>query len=166
MFTFLRSKPKTDKNYLFDFKVVLLAGLIKMGYTLVTSYLILPNQSASAAELSPFGSDPLVIFLFIVLAMPVIETLFLQFGVFEVALQLSKSRKSKIIAFLLSSFLFGLLHFNGFTFFVIQVLSGAIYAYLYLFVKANCKMHAFFVTFLVHALHNFVGFMVNEVLHL
>ncbi|MFT6215965.1 MAG: membrane protease YdiL (CAAX protease family) [Roseivirga sp.] len=167
MYNSLRSKSKIDKSYLFDFKVVLLAGLIKIAYTAIFSYLIIPeNGQLSAAQLSPFGENSIVISLSAVIIIPALETFLFQFGVIEIGLQLNKSRKSKLIALLVSSLLFGLVHYTSASFFFVQILSGAIYASLYLFAKSNCKTHAYLITFIVHAGHNFVGYLINEVFHL
>ncbi len=146
-----------------DLKWFLFAFLVKLAYTALVSYLILPEQS-NGSSISPFGENLYTIFFYVVVLIPALETFFFQFGIIELITQSNKGTTRVLIALVSSGILFGLMHFSSLEVFLAQIISGLMYASFYWFAKQRLCINAFLFTFLIHASHNSVGFILNELL--
>ena len=80
-----------------DIKWFLLALAIKVAYTILVSYVILPEKSEISSA-SPFGENLYLVFLIVVFLIPALETLIFQCAVIELMTQSSKSKRRKLMA--------------------------------------------------------------------
>lgn len=94
-------------------------------------------------------------FLMVVFIAPVIETLIFQYALIESIRQ----RIQPLYACFLSAFAFALVHFYSIYYFLFALISGLIFAYLYLLDKSVIKATLLVLT--AHILYNLLAYMIR-----
>lgn len=129
--------------------------IVKITFTIITT----PDSNVSIDLPSPFGESRSDIFLYSILIIPLIETLFFQVMVFEIGLNLTKSKPALVFMILLSSVLFALFHFQSLELLIIKLVGGLFYALSYYYARQKLRVNALLFTFGIHSLHNLYGFL-------
>jgi len=109
------------------------------------------------------GKNPLWVFFLTVILAPVVETFIFQYGIIELSLWI-RSRFTKEIAIILSALVFGMEHGYNTIYMVLAIIMGAALAFYYLLFKKYTTGFAVAAIMVLHALLNFVNFLINNVL--
>lgn len=137
---------------------------VDLCYTLIVSWVI-NEYNPDLIDVIP-SEGPYVDFFLQVIAGPLLETFLFQFLVIELLLWLCKKkgiiRKNGIIIWT-SAVLFGLTHYYNLVYIVIIIFPGLLYASYYLFLKLEQREFPFVKIFMVHAVANFVAFLIDYV---
>lgn len=107
------------------------------------------------------GKDPVWIFVLTVILAPVVETLIFQYGIIELCLKV-RSRYAKEMALIVSALVFGIEHGYNTIYMVIATIMGAALAFYYLLFKKYTTGFAAAAIMVLHALVNFIGFLLNH----
>ena len=104
------------------------------------------------------------IFTLTVIIGPLIETFIFQYLIIEFLIIFKKIKVNIII--LVSSLAFGCSHYYNFIYVLVMCVGGFIFASYYLYLKIKEIRFPFLYIFSLHALWNFMAFILNDVLNL
>ena len=104
------------------------------------------------------------IFTITVIIAPLVETFIFQYLIIEFLFRFKKIKLNIII--LVSSLAFGLLHDYNFIYVLVMCVVGFIYASYYLYLKIKVIKFPFLYICSLHALSNFLVFILDDVLNL
>ena len=104
------------------------------------------------------------IFTITVIIAPLIETFIFQYLIIEFLFRFKKIKLNIII--LVSALAFGLVHDYNFIYVLVMCITGFIFASYYLYLKIKDVKFPFLYTSSLHALSNFIAFILNDVLNL
>ena len=112
-------------------------------------------------EISPLNESGLfTIFVSSVIFAPLIETFIFQYCIIELVFKININKKYQtILALLLSSLAFGLIHTYHAVYFVFALISGIIYATVYIYMKRTGYMNSFMTVYIMHLAYNLSGFV-------
>ncbi|WP_347067335.1 CPBP family intramembrane glutamic endopeptidase [Flavobacterium sp. WV_118_3] len=106
------------------------------------------------------GKDPVWIFVLTVILAPVVETLIFQYGIIELSLKV-RSRYTKEMALIVSALVFGIEHGYNTIYIVFATIMGVALAFYYLLFKKYTTGFAIVAIMVLHALLNFISFLLN-----
>lgn len=99
------------------------------------------------------------VFFEVVVLVPIIETVLIQFLLIELFLHVFSRltiKKRNSLSVLLSGLIFGILHLYNISYMIAGSILGCFFGGIYIFYKINGKIRPFFAVFIVHAAHNLV----------
>lgn len=137
-------------------KLILTTVFIEVFVTILFSYFLFPNHTSGPK----FENKNEEFFIAVIFA-PFLETLIFQYVI--ISYIISKKSKAFLLSCFVSAILFGLSHYYSAAYILKTFLSGLIFGTLYLVVVKK-KANAIIVVTIAHALFNFIGFCVKNLI--
>lgn len=156
---------KTNNKYALFFISLLIAEALT-----TIEYFICPCLlGQEACDVKYFEEKEILftIFMVAVIVAPLIETFLLQYAIIEIGKYFFKQNqlKTDLLFLFISASLFGIGHNYNILTIVHAFFFGLIFASVYIYQREK-KNRPFFFTFLLHALSNFIAFIVDDAFHL
>lgn len=126
--------------------------------------IVINIYNPQALEIFEEGTSLTEIFILSLIFSPLIETFIVQYLIIETLLYFKKIKTNLIIV--ISAFSFSLLHNYNLTYILLTVIPGLIYASYYIYLKLETKKNPFLQIWALHALYNFIVFLLNDVFNL
>jgi membrane protease YdiL (CAAX protease family) len=138
-------------------------------FNLILQYLIslaVHFIDEKAFEISLLNDKSLLyIFVLTCIFAPILETYLFQYLIIENCYKYIK--KNKVVwSILISSVVFAVLHYYSFLYIISTFLLASSYAFFYIVAKKKRGVNAYWVIVLVHAIQNFIPFVMEDVLNL
>jgi hypothetical protein len=147
-------------NYQFSTKLSKLIAFYFLSITNVVIFGIIGDIFNVESGFNDFAQGIVEKFFIYVIIVPIIETFIFNF---LIQFLLSKFIKSYYIVILLASVFFGLSHGYGQLYMICTFFGGLIMnTFYYLIAVQHNTINAFLFTYLLHAMHNFTGFVIIE----
>jgi len=150
-------------------KFILLSLFIPFIYTSLLGLIFYFIKIESAHREKLLQNLPLIkIFFYKVILAPLVETFFFQLVILEIVMYVFNNKRKYFIGILISGLLFGLAHYtntHNLIYSFLAVIAGSLFATIYVLSKIRKDVNPFLLVFLSHALINFFGFVINNVLN-
>ena len=137
-------------------------SIVLCAYSVLTSLLLIVYLNISIGKQNNISSSKLQDFFLVVFIAPIIETILFQYLIINQVFISSNGNNKKLIAVLVSSFCFGIIHFFSFYYFLITFIGGLFLAYFFCYFAERVNtLSAIFYISLVHSLSNLYAFLIK-----